>query len=358
MDHRKRVGLGPVLFALLVAQTSCKDSSGPGLVPTSIAANSSISQTASPGTDVPEPPSVIVRDQNGVPLAGASVTFAVTAGGGTVTGGTVATNAAGVATAGAWTVGSVEGTNTVVATSGNLSVTFTANSTNQCVVTGTHTLGGTTTGELTASDCSFGDGSFVDFLGTVLSTGGTYTFSQSSPQFDTYLVLYDANGGPIGFNDDFGTGSDSKLKAILPAGNFVLGANSYEPNRFGTYTLTSALDAGTVTNCETVFVVRGITTNQNLEVTDCQRTGGFYGDQLFIYVLSGQSVTVSMSSSPVDSYITVYDTNGVVLTSNDNRDATTKDAQVAFTPGVTGFYGIVASSANAGALGAYTLVIQ
>jgi hypothetical protein len=358
MDHRKRVALGPVLFALLVVQTSCKDSSGPGLVPTSIAANSSISQTASPGTDVPEPPSVIVRDQNGAPLPGASVTFAVTAGGGTITGGTVVTNASGVATSGSWTVGSVEGTNTVVATSGNLSVIFTASSTNQCVVTGTHTVGGTTSGELTTSDCAFGDGSFVDFLATALATGGTYTFSQSSPQFDTYLVLYDANGGPIGFNDDFGTGSDSRLKAILPAGNFVLGANSFEPNRVGTYTLTSALDGGTVTNCETVFVVRGITTSQSLDVTDCQRTGGFYGDQVFIYVLGGQAVTVSMSSTPVDSFITVYDTNGVVLTSNDNKDATTKDAQVSFTAAITGFYGIVGSSANAGAQGAYTLVIQ
>jgi uncharacterized protein YqhQ len=79
---------------------------------------------------------------------------------------------------------------------------------------------------------------------------------------------------------------------------------------------------------------------------------------VFIYVLGGQAVTVSMSSAPVDSFITVYDTDGVVLTSNDNKDAATKDAQVAFTPALTGFYGIVASSANAGALGAYTLVIQ
>jgi hypothetical protein len=171
-------------------------------------------------------------------------------------------------------------------------------------------------------------------------------------------VLYDATGNPIGFNDDFGTGSDSRLKAILPAGNFVLGANSFEANRVGTYTLTSALDGGTVTDCETVFVVRGITTNQSLDVTDCQRTGGFYGDQVFIYVLGGQAVTVSMSSVPVDAYLTVFDSNGALLTSNDNKDTTTKDAQVAFTPAITGFYGIVASSANAAATGAYTLVIQ
>jgi len=358
MDHRKRVGLAPVLLALLVAQTSCKDSSGPGLVPTSISANSPISQTASPGSDVPEPPSVIVLDQNRAPLAGASVTFAVTAGGGTVTGGTVVTNASGVATAGSWTVGSVEGTNTVVATSGNLSVTFTASSTNQCVVTGTHTVGGTTSGELGAADCDFGDGSVIDFLGTLVTTAGTYTFSQSSPSFDSYLFLLDANANLIGYNDDFGAGSDSKLKAILPPGNFVLGANSYEPRTFGPYTLTSAFEGGSVTNCEVVFVVRGITTNQNLETTDCVRTGGFYGDQYFIYVLGGQPVTVSMSSTAVDSFVTIYDSFGAVLASNDNKDATTSNAQVSFTPAATGFFGIVGSSVAAGGTGAYTIVIQ
>ena len=323
-----------------------------------MSAVSPTSQVASPGTEVRELPSVKVRDQNGVALGGASVTFAVTAGGGSVTGATVVTNSDGVATVGSWKVGSAEGRNTLLATSGNLSVTFTASSTDPCVISATHPIGGTSSGELTTSDCMFGDGSFIDLVGTVLTTPGTYTFSQSSPQFDTYLVLYDGNGNPIGFNDDFGASTDSKLKAILPAGNFVLGANSFDSSAVGPYTLTSALDGGSVTNCEIVFVVRGITTNQTLESTDCPRTGGSYGDQFVIYVLGGQPVTVSMSSSAVDAYLVVFDTNGLVLVNNDNKDPTTKDAQVTFTPALTGFYGIVASSANAGATGAYTVVIQ
>lgn len=358
MDHPVRVGSGLVLFALLFAQMSCNDSSGPGLVPSSISPNSAITQVASPGTEVREPPSVKVRDQNGIGLGGASVTFAVTAGRGSVTGATVVTNSDGVATVGSWKVGSAEGRNTLVATSGKLSVAFTASSTDPCVISATHTIGGTTSGELTTSDCVFGDGSFIDLVGTMLTTPGTYTFSQSSTQFDTYLVLYDVSGNPIGFNDDFGASTDSRLKAILPAGNFVLGANSFDSSVVGPYTLTSAFDAGSVTNCEIVFVVRGITTNQNLESTDCPRTGGSFADQFVIYVLGGQPVTVSMSSSAVDAYLVVYDTNGLVLVSNDNRDPSTKDAQLTFTPALTGFYGIVASSVNAGATGAYTVVIQ
>jgi len=358
MGHRERVGFGLVLFALVIAQHSCGDSSGPGRVASSFTANSATTQTASSGTEVAEPPSVIVRDQTGAVMAGVSVTFAVTAGGGSVTGSTVASSPAGVATVGSWTVGTAEGVNTVTATSGTLSLAFTANSVDPCVIGVTHSIGGTTNGELTASDCRFPDGSFVDLIGTVLSTAGTYTFSQSSSGFDTFLVLFDVNGNPIGVNDDFAAGSDSRIKAVLPAGNFVLAANSHDADVLGPYTLTSALDASEVTNCENVFVVRGITTTQTLQASDCQRTGGYYGDQFFIYVVPGQPVTVSMSSAAVDSYIAIYDTRGAVLIFNDDKDGTTKDAQVAFTPSVEGFYGILASSGNVGATGSYTVVVQ
>jgi len=120
MGHRERVGFGVVLFALLIAQLSCGDSSGPGLVASSFTANSATTQTASPGTEVAEPPSVIVRDQNGAMMTGVSVTFAVTAGGGSVTGGTAVSSGSGVATVGSWTVGTAEGVNTLTASSGTL----------------------------------------------------------------------------------------------------------------------------------------------------------------------------------------------------------------------------------------------
>jgi hypothetical protein len=358
MGHRERVGFGVVLSALLIAQLSCGDSSGPGLVASSFTANSATTQTAAPGREVAEPPSVIVRDQNGAMMAGVSVTFAVTAGGGSVTGGTVVSSASGVATVGSWTVGTAEGVNTLTATSGSLSVTFTANSVDPCVIVATHSIGGTTNGELTMSDCAFSDGSFVDLWGTVVTTAGTYLFDQASSSFDTYLFLFDASANLIGFNDDFGTGNDSRIKAILPQGNYVLGANSLLTAKVGAYTLTSALDGTPVTNCEFVFVVRGITTSQTLQASDCPRTGGYYADQFFIYVVPGQPVTVSMSSTALDSYVAIYDTRGVVLIVNDDKDGTSKDAQVAFTPSVEGFYGILASSGNVGATGAYTVVVQ
>ncbi len=83
-------------------------------------------QTAAAGAAVAVPPSVLVKDAAGNPVAGVPVTFAVASGAGTVTAPSTTTTASGVATVGSWTLGNVAGTNTLTATSGSLNVTFTA----------------------------------------------------------------------------------------------------------------------------------------------------------------------------------------------------------------------------------------
>lgn len=73
-------------------------------------------QTANTRAAVAVRPAVKVNDQYGNPVTGAQVTFAVTGGGGTVTGGTQATGADGVATVGSWTLGPTAGANQLTAT--------------------------------------------------------------------------------------------------------------------------------------------------------------------------------------------------------------------------------------------------
>jgi hypothetical protein len=89
-------------------------------------------QTAVRGTVLPKAFTVRVVDANGLPVAGVSVTFTVTAGGGNLAGlasRTVATNADGLAEV-TLTLGSAAGGNTVVASSSGLgTVTFTATGT-------------------------------------------------------------------------------------------------------------------------------------------------------------------------------------------------------------------------------------
>jgi hypothetical protein len=73
-------------------------------------------QTAFDEGEVPIQPAVLVTDADNNPVAGVAVTFAVASGGGSVIGGSQATNAAGIATVGAWMLGSMPGLNTLTAT--------------------------------------------------------------------------------------------------------------------------------------------------------------------------------------------------------------------------------------------------
>ncbi len=69
-------------------------------------------QSAAAGTTVPIPPAVLVADQFGNAVAGATVTFAVAQGGGGITGpASVTTGSDGVATVGGWTLGTTVGAN-------------------------------------------------------------------------------------------------------------------------------------------------------------------------------------------------------------------------------------------------------
>ena len=349
------------LAGIVALQISCGDSSGPGNSAATIAANSSTTLAAAPGTQVAELPSVVVRDQNGAAVGGVHVTFTVTSGGGSITGGNATSNASGIATVGSWTLGTTPGVNTLTATTGSLpAITFTAQSADPCAFQTTHTLGTTTTGQLSTSDCRLSDGSFADLYEINIATAGTYIFTQTSSAFDTYLWLLTPGLTFLGVNDDVASNDiNSRIKVLMPAGNYVLAANSFDPNITGSYALTSAASTAEVTNCEDVFVIRGITSTQSLQTTDCLRNN-IYADEYLLFLPQGQAVTVTMSSSAVDSYLEFFADGNTsnVLASNDNIDGTTQDARFTFTAVSTAFYIIRARTTAGGITGAYTLTVQ
>lgn len=94
-------------------------------------AESVTTQTVVAGTTATAP-SVKIVDSAGNPVSGATINFAVTAGGGSVSSATVNTNASGIATLSSWTTGTTAGTNTVTATLSGISgspMIFTATTT-------------------------------------------------------------------------------------------------------------------------------------------------------------------------------------------------------------------------------------
>jgi N-acetylneuraminic acid mutarotase len=73
-------------------------------------------QTQRAGTMLPIAPATQVTDQNGHPVAGVTVTFSVTAGGGSITSPAQLTDVNGIATVGSWTLGTAPGINELKAT--------------------------------------------------------------------------------------------------------------------------------------------------------------------------------------------------------------------------------------------------
>ncbi len=88
-----------------------------------IVAGNSVSATVGSTVAAANLPSIAVRDQFGNPVAGVSVTFAVTGGGGAITGGTQTTNPQGIATIGGLTLGQTSGANTITATAQGVGTT-------------------------------------------------------------------------------------------------------------------------------------------------------------------------------------------------------------------------------------------
>jgi len=121
------------------------DSGGTGPTPNTIAVSAGTPQIGAAGTALAESLAVIVRDQSGAVLAGVNVTFTITAGGGSVSPATRATDAAGIAKT-RRTLGPNAGTQTVNAGAGSLApVQFSA----VAQINGAVNIASTTTGPLT-----------------------------------------------------------------------------------------------------------------------------------------------------------------------------------------------------------------
>jgi adhesin/invasin len=158
--------------------------------PTAMAAVGGNNQTATAGAVVTVAPSVIVRDSRGNPVAGVTVVFTPGTGGGSVTGGSAVTNAAGVASVGSWRLGNTAGAQTLVASlAGVPDVIFTATAT-------------------------AGAASAVQVVGdSVLASFPVNSFVSPLPT----LRVVDANGNPV-------SGVNVTFEAVTGVGSVLTGA--------------------------------------------------------------------------------------------------------------------------------------
>lgn len=328
------------------------------------------SQSAQPSTAVATPPAVRVTDAYGNPKPGVVVTFAPGANSGTVTDGLRTTNAQGIATVGSWTVGSATGRQTLVANvAGGMlpPVTFIANvgsgGDTSCPST-TYTLGTTANGTLAASDCVLDDGSFFDRYVVTSANAINHDFVMSSTAFRTYLWATTMD------DDDLASAGDSALattstrfRLIVPAGSYMLLANSFRANEWGAYTLSSSSGPRAAGCDEDTWLAPGVTWSESIAATDCEGTNGAgtYGDVYLLILDPARTATITMRSAAVNSFLGVLRWNGsqFVVAGVDDNGAGGNDARVTFTSpaGTFGsFFVIIATTAAAsGAGGAYSM---
>jgi hypothetical protein len=129
--HSIQAALVALAAAAIAGCGSSTDDGGGNVGPaTKIAATTTTTQNALTSQAVGVKPSVKVTDANNFGVDNVTVTFAVTAGGGSITGATPQTSGGGIATVGSWTMGPNVGVNTLTATVTGLTgspVIFTAN---------------------------------------------------------------------------------------------------------------------------------------------------------------------------------------------------------------------------------------
>jgi len=223
----KRASYGVAAVLALALTWSC-GTEEPDVTPASVTATAGNGQTAEAGSAVATAPAVTVTNADGALLSGVSITFVVTAGGGSVTGADATTSAEGVATVGSWTLGDGPGNNALIAgISEGLTATFTATGTAPPMEEPD-----TTPASVTATA---GNGQTAE-VGSAVATAPAVTVTNAdgmllSDVSVTFVVT--AGGGSV-------TGADATTNAegVATVGSWTLGT---EP---GTNALVGVVGAG------------------------------------------------------------------------------------------------------------------
>jgi hypothetical protein len=268
------------LFVLLTAACGGDSTSPPA--PSSVRAAASSSVTGTVGSTVAAP-SVVVTGKNGAPISGVAVSFAVTAGGGTLGRTSATTDATGTASSGSWTLGTTAGTQSVDATvQGLAAVRFSATATAAAAASLAVSSGDQQQANVGDAVTTAPAVVLKDAYGNVVA-GATVTFS----------VL---TGGGAVTGATATTGADG----IAHAGGWTLGiATGAQTLRAASGTLTATFTAtGKVpTGCTVTNYALGATLALNWDADDCTKTSGRRYDRLQFTTTAQQQVEASVNGA-------------------------------------------------------------
>jgi hypothetical protein len=178
------------------------------------------------------------------------------------------------------------------------------------------------------------------------ASNDTVQISLQSSNFDTYLYLYDAYGNLIEENDDGGNGTNSQIIRMLTSGNtYTIGVCAYGGSTTtGAYTL-SLLYAGASGGQQTP-----------LETRTGYLTPNTYDTWTFD-AMTGETVTIAMSSNDFDTYLELYAPNGTLFAMDDDSGGNLNALIQSVVLPDTGTY-IIRLKAFSGGSGSYTATMS
>ncbi len=201
-----------------------------------------------------------------------------------------------------------------------------------------------------------------DWFRTQLNAGSRYLINLVGNTLeDPYLRVHDASGATLAENDDIVAGIDrnSRLTFTAPTtGTYYLEAGAFDESYTGTYSLAVSLTsddyANSLTDTSHPFGQASVngTVTGNLEVAGDR-------DWFRIQLIAGVSYTINLSGNTLpDSYIRLHDSNGVILSENDDiSPGADLNSRIIFSTNSGGNYYLEAGSFIDAYSGTYSLTV-
>lgn len=214
-------------------------------------------------------------------------------------------------------------------------------------------------GSLGKGDSMLEDGSYYDAWVFEMAAEGDVEISMASSELDSYLIVYRGVPGRLGTaegsDDDSGGGLDALVRARLQPGTYTIMANTYVGGQSGAYTLSMSGSSGGGSGLQAGSSVSG-----EVDSSDETLGDGSYYEMYEYYGTAGERLTLTMTSTQVDSYLLLFvgSLEDGDLLAEDDDGAGIPDAQITVTLPVTGVYTVVANTYVAGETGRYQLAVE
>jgi hypothetical protein len=231
-------------------------------------------------------------------------------------------------------------------------------------------------GELSEMDPKLNGGGLVDMYWFTASAGETYTITMRSTAFDSYLVLRDAAGETVDWDDDGGdgeNGTDAQLTVTIErSGRYRLLARSSEAEERGTYSLL--LERGAATTPQPTPSPRPQPASVAVPVISIgQRVAGEilasdWADcapqarcDLYAFdAVAGSRLTITLVSDTenLDPVLVLFGPDGRLSATNDDDPNNGRNSRIDVTIPTTGRYRVGARSYSGSGVGRYVLEVR